>query len=70
MSWKKIRKVESYSVLDENYPWSFHFKEISFVSPKNETIYVGKWIKMILIPNLGFIIGEDKYKNLILENFF
>ena len=25
---------------------------------------------MILIPNIGFIIGEDKYKDLIFENYF
>ena len=66
----KYKKTETYSPGDENYPWSFHFKEISFVNSKNETVYVGKWIKMILVPNLGFIIGEDKYKNLILENYF
>ena len=66
----KYNKVVTYSHNDENFPWSFHFKEIFFINSKNEMIYVGKWIKMILVQNLGFIIGEDKYKNLILENYF
>ena len=66
----KFKKTETYSPDDKDHPWSLHFKEISFVNDKNETIYVGKWIKMILIPNIGFIIGEDKYKDLIYENYF
>jgi hypothetical protein len=60
----------SYSGNDSERPWSFLFKEITFQNSKNETIYVGKGIKMILVPNIGFIIGEDKYKKLILENYF
>lgn len=67
---KKLKKRVSYSADDENLPWSFHFKEISFLNSKNEIIYVGKWIKMILVSNIGFIISEEKYKNLILENYF
>ena len=66
----KFKKTETYSPTDADHPWSFHFKEINFVNENNETIYVGKWIKMILIPNIGFIIGEDKYKDLIFENYF
>ena len=66
----KLKSISSYSPNDIDHPWSFHFKEITFINSNNETIYVGKWIKMILVPNIGFIIGEDKYKNLILENYF
>ena len=66
----KFKKIVSYSGNDSERPWSFLFKEITFQNSKNETIYVGKGIKMILVPNIGFIIGEDKYKKLILENYF
>ena len=66
----KYKRMLSYSPNDIDHPWSFHFKEITFINSNNETIYVGKWIKMILVPNIGFIIGENKYKNLILENYF
>lgn len=66
----KYKRMTTYSPNDIDHPWSFHFKEITFINSNNETIYVGKWIKMILVPNIGFIIGENKYKNLILENYF
>jgi len=66
----KFITANSYSPSDKNHPWSFHFKEITFQSSNNETIYVGKWIKMIFVPNIGFIISEDKYKNLILDHYF
>ena len=66
----KFKPANSYSPSDNDHPWSFHFKEITFQSSSNETIYVGKWIKMIFVSNIGFIISEDKYKNLILEHYF
>ena len=66
----KIINTNTFSPDDKRLPWSFDFKEIYFYNSNNETINVGKWIKMILMPNIGFIIGEDKYKNLILENYF
>ena len=66
----KFKTRNTYSPEDLEHPWSFHFKEISFQNSINETIIVGKWIKMILVPNIGFIISEDKYKNLILEHYF
>ena len=66
----KLIKRTTYSPEDPVHPWSLHFKEISFTNSNNEIVYVGKWIKMILISNIGFIIGDDKYKNLILENYF
>ena len=66
----KFIKRTTYSPEDPAHPWSLHFKEISFTNSNNEIVYVGKWIKMILISNIGFIIGDDKYKNLILENYF
>ena len=69
---KKFIKTETFSprIEESHLHWSFDFKEIFFINSKNETIYVGKWIKMILMSNIGFIISEDKYKNLILENYF
>lgn len=67
---EKFKKIVSYSANDVEHPWSFLFKEITFKNANNETIYVGKGIKMILVPNIRFIIGEDKYKKLILENYF
>ena len=66
---KFIKRI-TYSPESREYPWSFHFKEISFINANNEKKIVGTWVKMILVPNIGFIIGEDKYKNLILENYF
>ena len=69
-NYKKFKKRVSYSPVDKELPWSFHFKEISFLNSKNEKINIGQWIKMILVPNIGFIISEDKYKNLILKYYF
>ena len=65
----KLIKIKTSSPYNKVHPWSFHFKEITFNS-NNETIYVGKWIFTNLVPNIGFIISEDKYKNLILEYYF
>ena len=65
----KLVKIKTSSPDYNVHPWSFHFKEVTFNS-NNETIYVGKWIFMNLVPNIGFIISEDKYKNLILEYYF
>ena len=69
---KKFIKTETFSprIEESHLPWSFDFKEISLINSKNETINVGKWIKMILMSNIGFIISEDKFKKLILENYF
>jgi hypothetical protein len=40
------------------------------VNSKNETLYIQEGLRSFLVPNYGFIIGEENYRNLILENYF
>ena len=67
---KKYRSINSYSPHDPIFPWSIRFDSINFVNSKNETIHIQKGLRTYLSPNIGFIVGEELYKKLILENYF
>ena len=65
--YKTIKTQEPNNV---DFPWSIRFNSIYFTNQKNETIYIQKQLKTYLSPNLGFIIGEETYKNQIIDNYF
>lgn len=67
---EKFRAIKSFDPNNVDYPWSIRFDSIYFNDSKNETKYIQKQLKSFLSPNLGFIIGEETYKILILENYF
>ena len=55
-----------------NIPWIFTFKEMYFESKNKEKLVIYGYLEKnnILMPNIGFIIADDKYKELIKENYF
>ena len=62
-------KIESSSGGDYSHPWSIYFNQLYFI--KNETkIIISQISKCTLDPNLGFIIGNNNYKKLLLKNYF
>ena len=67
---EKFRTINSFLPSDVDYPWSIRFDSINFINNKNETLYIQKGLRSLLVPNIGFIIGEEAYKNLIFENYF
>jgi len=67
---KNFRTINSFWPTDVDFPWSIKFDSINFINSKNETIIIQEGLRSILAPNLGFIIGEEAYKNLILDNYF
>ena len=66
----KYRTIKTFDPNNVDYPWSIRFDSIHFKNSKNETIVIQNQLKCYLSPNLGFIIGEETYKNQIIENFF
>ena len=66
---KAFTKILSSSPGDYSYPWSIHFNQLYFIKNDNKFI-ISQITKCTLVPELGFIIGNSKYKNLILENYF
>ncbi len=67
---EKYRNIKSFWPSDVDYPWSIKFDSIHFINKKNETVYIQQGLRGFLVPNMGFIIGEETYRNLILENYF
>ena len=65
-----FRTINSFWPTDVDFPWSIRFDSINFNNSKNKTIIIQEGLRSILVPNMGFIIGEEKYKKLILENYF
>ena len=59
----------SSSAGDYSYPWSFHFNKIYF-NNENSQIIISQITKCNLVPNLGFVIVNSKYKKLILDHYF
>ena len=66
----KYKTFKSFEPHNVDYPWSIRFDSINFVNSKNETLYIQEGLRSYLVPNYGFIIGEENYRNLILENYF
>ena len=62
-------KELSSSAGDYSYPWSFHFNKIYFNSENNQII-ISQITKCSLVPNLGFVVVNSKYKKLILDHYF
>ena len=65
-----FRTINSFWPTDVDFPWSIRFDSINFNNSKNKTIIIQEGLRSILVPNMGFIIGEQNYKKLILENYF
>ena len=54
-----------------SFPWSLRFNLIYSVNAnKNQVKELGKIIRCALSPNLGFFIGNSKYKEYLMENYF
>ena len=66
----KYKSFNSFEPYNVDHPWSIKFDSINFKNSKNETIHIQNGLRSYLVPNYGFIIGEEKYRDLILENFF
>ena len=66
----KYRTIKTFEPNNVDYPWSIRFDSIHFKNSKNETSVIQNQLKCYLSPNLGFIIGEETYKNQIIDNFF
>jgi len=62
-------KILSSSAGDYSYPWSIHFDKIYFINNNNKLV-ISQITKCSLVPNLGFIIVNSKYKKLLLEYYF
>ena len=63
-------KTNSPSFNDINFPWSISFDKISVDKNKDNVLDVQNNGQGYLLPHLGYIIGTQKYKKLIFENFF
>ena len=62
-------KTESLSLILR--PWSININEIYFFNSTNEKLTVHlDYTKFTFVHNFGFIIGRNKYKELIYENYF
>ena len=56
---------------DYSFPWSIRFNSIFSVNANNtNTTELEKIIRCTLLPNLGFFIGNSKYKEYLMENYF
>ena len=66
----KYKSFNSFNPYEVDYPWSIRFDSINFINSTNEIIHIQNGLRSYLVPNYGFIIGEEKYRNLILENYF
>ena len=67
---EKFRVIKSHNPTNVDFPWSIRFDSIHYNNIKNETKYVQNPVTCFFSPNLGLIIGEETYKNLILEDYF
>ena len=67
---ERFRTIKTFDPNNVDFPWSIRFSSVHFTNEKNETIVIQKQFKTYLSPNLGFIIGEEEYKNKIIDNFF
>ena len=65
----KYTKILSSSAGDYSYPWSIYFNQL-YIKKNDNKLIASQITKCSLDPNLGFIIGNTKYKNLLLENYF
>ena len=65
----RYTKVLSSSAGDYSYPWSISFDKLYFIKNNNKYV-ISQFTRCSLVPNLGFIIGNSKYKNFLLENYF
>ena len=61
--------ILSSSAGDYSYPWSISFDKLYFMKNNNNYV-ISQFTRCSLDPNLGFIIGNTKYKNFLLENYF
>ena len=62
-------QIESASAGDYSYPWSIYFDRLYFMNDNNKYI-ISQITKCSFVPTLGFIIGNSKYKQFILEYYF
>ena len=62
-------KILSSSAGDYSYPWSIHFNQLYFMNNDKKFI-ISQITKCSLDPNLGFIMGNSKYKKFLLDNYF
>ena len=55
-----------------NIPWVFTFKKIYYENKNKEIEILYGYLEKsnILMPNIGFIIADDKYKELIKQDYF
>ena len=62
-------QIESASAGDYSYPWSIYFDRLYFMNDNNKYI-ISQITKCSFVPTLGFIIGNSKCKQFILEYYF
>ena len=67
---ERFKTIKTFDPNNVDFPWSIRFNSIHFINSKNETIVIQNKLKTYLSPNLGFIIGEETYRNQIIDNFF
>ena len=63
-------KINSNSGNDYNLPWSLLFNKIYLEDKNNTKFTIQTNVKSYILPHLGFIIGTNQYKKLILEHYF
>ena len=67
---EKYRTIKTFDPNNVDYPWSIRFDSVYFKNDKNQTFTIQSQLRSYLSPNIGFIIGEETYKNQIIDNYF
>ena len=67
---EKYRTIKTFDPNNVDYPWSIRFDSVYFKTDKNQTFTIQSQLRSYLSPNIGFIIGEETYKNQIIDNYF
>ena len=67
---ERFRTIKSLEPNNVDFPWSIRFDSIYLIDSRNITFYIQNRVKTYLSPNLGFIIGEESYKRIIINTYF
>ena len=67
---ERFKTIKSFEPNNVDFPWSIRFDSIYFEDSDNVKYYIQTGLRSYLSPNLGFIIGEEGYKKVIVKTYF
>ena len=67
---ERFKTIKSFEPNNVDFPWSIRFDSIYFEDSDNVKYYIQTGLRSYLSPNLGFIIGEEGYKKVIIKTYF